>query len=133
MAGVVVVCDLPVLVGLAAIVRWGELEPKPPWPTPDPNEARSYATVARRYIWYVTVASVSGLASGIPVAGAGGRLGMRLLAATAGDAAHGRITEADEVVGRITIGGGWTRAPRAGRDTRRTVGEAGRVGPSLIP
>ena len=103
--GVVVVCGLLVLVGLAAIVRWGGLEPKSPWPTPDPKEALSPATVARRYIWYVTVASVSGLASGILVAGAGGRLAMRLLAATAGDAAQGRITEADEVVGKITIGG----------------------------
>jgi hypothetical protein len=30
---------------------------------------------------------------------------MRLLAVTAGDEAQGRITEADEIVGRITIGG----------------------------
>lgn len=30
---------------------------------------------------------------------------MRLLAATAGDAAQGRRTEAEEIVGRITTGG----------------------------
>ncbi|HET7489538.1 MAG TPA: hypothetical protein VFJ85_16545 [Acidimicrobiales bacterium] len=37
--------------------------------------------------------------------GPGGRLAMRLLAVTAGDAAQGRLTEADQVVGRITTGG----------------------------
>jgi hypothetical protein len=105
LVGVVVVCGLLVLVGLAAIVRWGGLEPKPPWPTRDPSETLPPAIVARRYVWYVTVAAVSGLASGILLAGAGGRLTMRLLAATAGNAAQGRITEAEEVVGKITIGG----------------------------
>jgi hypothetical protein len=39
------------------------------------------------------------------VAGAGGRLAMRLLAATASDAAQGRQTEAEEIVGRISTGG----------------------------
>jgi len=38
------------------------------------------------------------------VAGAGGRLIMRLLAATSPDA-HGSLTEAGETVGRITVGG----------------------------
>ena len=104
----------------------------------DPNEARSPATVARRYIWYVTVASVSGLASGIPVAGAGGRLGMRLLAATAGDAAQGRMTEADEVVGRITIGGVfWLDARSQGRPgyekNRRRSWSCRAISDPLIP
>lgn len=44
--------------------------------------------VASRYLWYVTVAVVSGIGSGLLIAGAGGRLAMRLLAATAGDAAQ---------------------------------------------
>ncbi len=100
-----VVCGLLVLAGLAAIVRWGELQPEPPWSTSDPDETPSPGEIARRYIWYVTVAVVSGLASGLLVAGAGGRLAMRLLAATAGDAAQGRVTEADQVVGKITVGG----------------------------
>ena len=38
-------------------------------------------------------------------AGAGGRLVMRLLAVTAGPGAQGRITEADQVVGRISVDG----------------------------
>ena len=100
-----VVCGLLVLAGLAAIVRWGDLEPQPPWSTSDANETPSSGMIARRYVWYVTVAVVSGLASGILLAGAGGRLAMRLLAATAGDAAQGRVTEADQVVGTITLGG----------------------------
>ncbi len=59
----------------------------------------------RRFLWYVTLAVVSGVGSGILIAGAGGRLAMRLLAATASEAAQGRVTEADEVVGRISTGG----------------------------
>lgn len=100
-----VVCGLLVLAGLAAIVRWGDLEPEPPWSMSDLDETPSPGEIARRYVWYVTVAVVSGLASGLLVAGAGGRLAMRLLAATAGDAAQGRVTEADQVVGKITVGG----------------------------
>lgn len=100
-----VVCGALLLLGLAAVVRWGDLDPKPPWPEPDPGEILPPGTVARRYVWYLTVAVVSGVVPGILLAGAGGRLAMRLLAATSGDAAQGRITEADEVVGEITISG----------------------------
>ena len=32
---------------------------------------------------------------------------MRLLAVTAGEDAQGKITEAEEVVGRIDLGGSW--------------------------
>lgn len=99
------VCGLLVLAGLAAIVRWGGLELRPPWPTRDSEHVPSPGLVARRYVWYVTVAVVSGLGSGVLLAGAGGRLAMRLLAATAGDPPQGRITEADQVVGEITVGG----------------------------
>ncbi len=99
------VCGLLVLAGLAAIVRWGDLEPKPPWPRRDAEDVPPPGIVARRYVWYLTVAVVSGLGSGVLLAGPGGRLAMRLLAATAGEAAQGRITEADQVVGKITLGG----------------------------
>jgi hypothetical protein len=100
-----VVCGLLVLAGLAASARWGGLEPEPPWSRGDCQETLSPGVVACRYVWYVTVAVVSGLVSGVLLAGAGGRLAMRLLAATAGGAAQGRITEADQVVGKITVGG----------------------------
>lgn len=61
--------------------------------------------VGRRFVWAATVAVVAGVGSGLLMAGPGGRLAMRLLAATAGDAAQGRLTEAEEVVGRITTDG----------------------------
>jgi hypothetical protein len=48
---------------------------------------------------------VGGPVAGIATIGAGGRLAMRLLAVTAGDGAQGAVTEADEVVGRITLEG----------------------------
>jgi hypothetical protein len=47
----------------------------------------------------------SGVGAGILAAGAGGRLVMRLLAVTAGAGAQGRITEADQLVGRISVDG----------------------------
>ncbi|MEJ7583379.1 MAG: hypothetical protein WKF43_04670 [Acidimicrobiales bacterium] len=61
--------------------------------------------VARRYVRSVLLAIVSGVGAGVLVAGAGGRLAMRLLAATAGDGAQGRLTEADERIGEISTGG----------------------------
>lgn len=65
----------------------------------------SAADMGRRYLRYVTLAVVSGVGAGILAAGAGGRLAMRLLAATAGDVAQGHETEAEEIVGRISVGG----------------------------
>ena len=59
----------------------------------------------RRYVGYVTVLVVAGVGAGILVAGAGGRLVMRLLAVTADDAVQGRETEAGEIVGQISVGG----------------------------
>jgi hypothetical protein len=106
---VIVVCIVLVFVGLVAVVRWGGLAVEPP-PTPAQDAPGLTGTppvslVVRRYLWYLTVAVVSGAAAGILAAGAGGRLVMRLLAVTAGADAQGRITEAEEIVGRITIDG----------------------------
>ena len=47
----------------------------------------------------------AGFWSGLLVVGLGGRLVMRLLGATSGDDAQGRITDAGETVGEITFGG----------------------------
>jgi hypothetical protein len=106
---VIVVCIVLVLFGLVAVVRWGGLAVEPP---PTPAQAAPGATdpprvslVVCRYMWYLAVALLSGAAAGILAAGAGGRLVMRLLAVTAGADAQGRITEAEEIVGRITVDG----------------------------
>ena len=47
----------------------------------------------------------AGVLAGVLVLGLGGRLVMRLLAATSGAAVQGRLTEAGEQVGEITVGG----------------------------
>src|SRR5215204_1382178 len=106
---VIVVCIVLVLVGLIAVVRWGGLavEP-PPVPGPDgagPTDPPPVSLVVRRYLWYLVVAMAAGATAGILAAGAGGRLVMRLLAVTAGADAQGQITEAQEIVGRITVDG----------------------------
>ena len=63
------------------------------------------SVVALRYLRGVAVALVGGFWAGLLVTGPAIRLIMRLLAVTAGDAAQGRITEADEVVGKINVDG----------------------------
>ena len=61
--------------------------------------------VATGYLRGVAVAIVGGFWAGALVTGPAVRLIMRLLAVTAGDDAQGRLTEADEVVGNIDVGG----------------------------
>jgi hypothetical protein len=106
---VIVVCIVLVLAGLVAAVRWGGLTVEPPPPpaseTAGPTERPRMGLVVRRYLWYLAVAVASGIGAGILAAGAGGRLVMRLLAVTAGADAQGRITEADQIVGRISVDG----------------------------
>lgn len=101
---VMAACGVLVLVGVLGVVLWGGREVRVPETEGSP-ECLTAGSVARRYLWYLTLAVVSGVGAGILVAGAGGRLAMRLLAATAGDAAQGRETEAQEIVGRISVGG----------------------------
>jgi len=105
---IILVCILLVLAGLVAAVRWGGLTVQPPPSAPDPaapTDQPAVGLVARCYLWYLNVAVVAGVGAGILAAGAGGRLVMRLLAVTAGPDAQGRITEADEIVGRVSVDG----------------------------
>ncbi|HEU5036443.1 MAG TPA: hypothetical protein VFT70_05525 [Nocardioides sp.] len=93
-----------VLVVVAAVLAWRwrcyELT-LPPWAAPvDGSRARPVRACA----WLAAVALLSGLLVGVLVVGPAGRLAMRLLAVTS-PAAHGRITEADQVVGQITLSG----------------------------
>jgi hypothetical protein len=97
--GVVVVCSLLLLAGLAVIVWWGGTALRPPEPQ------KPKASLFDRFVWWLTVAAVSGVGAGILVAGPGGRLVMRLLAITSGLAAKDRLTEAGATVGHITADG----------------------------
>lgn len=94
------------LAGLVAIVRWGGIAFQPPVSDrTDQSGPLPVSLVIRHYCWYVAVGVISGLGAGLLAAGPGGRLIMRLLAVTAGAAAQGKKTEADQVVGRISLDG----------------------------
>jgi hypothetical protein len=95
------VCGALLLVGLVLGVRWSKRSFEPPEQIADPTAGE----VARRFGWYCSLVLLGGVGAGLCVIGGGGRLAMRLLAVTAGDAAQGRITEADETVGEITVDG----------------------------
>lgn len=51
------------------------------------------------------IGSVSGLIAGALVGGLGGRIVMRISAMAGGEAIQGQLTEAENVVGQVTIGG----------------------------
>lgn len=92
---VVLVCAVLTVLGLAAVLRWGGT----PFPTPPVGHPVAV------YLWYLVCAVMSGVGAGITIAGAGGRLAMRLMAVTSPEAAQGRVTEAEQIVGRITVDG----------------------------
>jgi hypothetical protein len=101
---VVVVCLVLLAAGVLVAVRWGRV----PLATPGPLWGRrgrpTAGAVLRRYLWWLTVCTVASLVSAVLAAGAGGRLAMRLLAQTSPEA-RGRVTEAGEVVGEVSVGG----------------------------
>jgi hypothetical protein len=98
------ICGLLLLAGVVAAVRWGG-EPVQAPPAQEREDERAWVASIRRYVWYLAVGVVAGIGAGVLVAGAGGRLIMRLLAVTADEHSRGLETEADEIVGRITTGG----------------------------
>ena len=98
---ITVVCSALLAAGLAMAAGWrGRAFTPPPGAV-----GLSAEETARRFAWYAALALAAGVIAGVLVIGAGGRLAMRLLAVTAGDAAQGRITEADQIVGEITADG----------------------------
>ena len=99
--GAMVVCAAVLVAALVLGVRWSRLPFTPPPTVDDPSGGE----VVRRYAWYCSLLLSAGIPAGIAVIGCGGRLAMRLLAVTAGDDAQGRITEAEEVVGKVTTEG----------------------------
>ena len=119
---IVVVCTLLLVVAVAMVIAWGGRPVRAPLPTrataaastaapaPSSVSARDVVVEAqvsalRRYLWWANVATVAALASGILVAWAGGRLVMRILAATSPASVQGRLTEAQANVGFPTIEG----------------------------
>jgi hypothetical protein len=96
---VIAVCIALVVVGVVMVVRWGGELHKAPM-----EQSRGARGAAARALRYVGLCLAAGLAAGVLAAGAGGRLVMRLLAATSPEA-EGGITDAGEIVGRITVDG----------------------------
>jgi len=95
-------CGALVATGAALAWRWRAFTlALPRWAEED---TRSLGTPARALVWLLGVGLLTGLLVGALIVGPAGRLAMRLLAATSPDA-QGRLTEAGEVVGRISIGG----------------------------
>lgn len=101
MNAVIITCIVLFALGAVAAVRWGHLSFTPPWS----GEDVSFLERLRRGLWFLDVMLLAALFTGLLVIGPGGRLVMRLLAVTAGDDAQGRVTEAQEIVGEITVGG----------------------------
>src|SRR5215207_6634490 len=98
-------CVVLVLVGAAMVIRWGALSSRSGGEL-DPGSPRAKGVVRslRSALLWVAIAFASGLVAGALAAGAGGRLVMRMLALTS-PGAHGELTEADEIVGRISANG----------------------------
>ena len=108
----IIVCGILLAVGVVLAVVWGGERLITP-EFPPRGSADAGASAPRRhphleglryYLWWATVFIVIGTATGILVTGAGGRLAMRLLAVTSPDAT-GRFTEAQAIVGDITVEG----------------------------
>ena len=101
---VIAVCLLAMVGGAVIALRWGHLDVVPPWAADDADVVTA-AEQLRRVLWYAAVFAYGAIASGLLVLGPGGRLVMRLLAITADEQAQGRRTEAEEIVGVITVDG----------------------------
>lgn len=107
-----VACGALLVIGVVLAVRWSGERLRPPQ-RPVALAARPAATSdrdrwmprhaagLRLYLWWATVFTGIGTLSGLLITGAGGRLVMRLLAATTPEAA-GRSTEAQAIVGEIS-------------------------------
>lgn len=95
-------CGLVLLAATCLAVRWRSYSfALPDWEQRDPGVA---GRPGAQLCWCLTVGLLTGYAVGACVVGPGGRLAMRLLAATSPDAT-GALTEADQTVGRITVSG----------------------------
>lgn len=98
----IIVCGILLAVGVILTALWsGERLVTPELPAASRHR---HLEGLRFYLWWATVFTVVGTATGVLVTGAGGRLAMRVLALTSPDAT-GRLTEAQAIVGDITVNG----------------------------
>jgi hypothetical protein len=97
----VTVCTMAVCLAVVMAWQWRRLPIIAPRDPQKPGAAASALDAVR------VVASVmaAGVVAGVLVVGLGGRLVMRVLAATSGDLVQGAETDAGEAVGEITFGG----------------------------
>ncbi len=102
---VTAICVLALGTAAWMVLRWGGLEVLPPAPEPEGEEPPTPASNIRRTLRALAVSVYSGVIAGILVGGAGGRLLMRVMAATSSDRVQGTLTEAEENVGEVTAGG----------------------------
>jgi hypothetical protein len=109
------VVGVVLVVGVTLTLWWGGFD-YVPWPPLSDDDVASESvqrvfvpppvrTVTLRYLRGAAIAIVGGFWVGAVVTGPAIRLIMRVLAVTAGDDAQGRLTEAEEVVGNIDVGG----------------------------
>jgi hypothetical protein len=99
-------CGVLVAIGIVLILAWGDEDLQaPPGREETPEDMLPSRLVMQRYLWRAALVFGCGAGAGVLMAGPGGRLVMRLLAVTAPQSAQGRVTEADEIVGRISLGG----------------------------
>ncbi|MEO6714088.1 MAG: hypothetical protein ABIM89_11750 [Mycobacteriales bacterium] len=102
--GLMAVLGILLVVGTVLAVRWGGT-PYQTWVAASPGSAANVRAAALTYLRAVAIALVAGFWTGALVTGPAMRLIMRLLAVTAGDSAQGSITEADQIVGDISLDG----------------------------
>lgn len=96
---IMVACGLLLVVAVGLAARWRHRAFRL-----DPRVEAPVGVRLRGLAKALAVGALTGLTLGVLVVGPGGRLAMRLMAATSPDA-QGRLTEAGEVIGDITLEG----------------------------
>lgn len=100
-AGITIGCTVAMVVAAALAVGLRHTRRTPsPLSGSEPFRERLAVTVSR-----AGGMLVGAYVGGLLTIGAGGRLMMRVLAATSSDDVQGQLTEADEVIGEVSVGG----------------------------